>query len=364
MLFRFKYYLGALFTKRTAPRVDANTFFVWEPCTHSHAEVVPGYVKYLLDLGFNVSVLLTPRRLDEGLFSRFDDPRITLNRMSQAAILHHFRKNGLGEAKGILITTARKIGRKDSYRSEYSLFERRRPEQKVLLVEHDVRRAVDADFLGDDTLTLRKIDYKGARTCAVNPHYFGAVRLTTKNEGVTHFITIGALRARRRNTALLIEAAEQLHTQGVDRYKITVIGRGTLRGIPAHLRQHFDIKGRVDFATLYSEVERADFFLMLLDPDNPAHERYLTTATSGNVQLIYGFAKPCLIAAPFAHVHGFNEQNALVYTHNAELAAHMHAAISMTADEYHTMQQAVKRLADSVYAESLANLTTLIAPTI
>ena len=53
------------------PVIKDNTFFVWEPCSQSHSEVVPGYVKYLLDLGYHVSVLVNPDRYKEGLFSRF-----------------------------------------------------------------------------------------------------------------------------------------------------------------------------------------------------------------------------------------------------------------------------------------------------
>src|SRR6266850_1987516 len=96
------------------PSISRDTFLVWEPCTHSHAEVVPGYVKYLLDLGYAVSVFVTPERYEEGLFSRFTDSRISLNRLSQAAIRRFFRDNRLAQAKGILITTARKISGSDS----------------------------------------------------------------------------------------------------------------------------------------------------------------------------------------------------------------------------------------------------------
>src|SRR5262245_42930018 len=102
MLSRLKHTLGAWLKPSVAPVITANTFLVWEPCTYSHAEVVPGYVKYLLDLGFDVVVLITPQRLEEGLFARFHDPRISFTHLSQAAIRSYFKRNGLGNAKGIL----------------------------------------------------------------------------------------------------------------------------------------------------------------------------------------------------------------------------------------------------------------------
>ena len=47
------------------PIIKENTFLVWEPCGKSHAEVVPGFVKYLLDLGYHVSVLVSSNAYTE-----------------------------------------------------------------------------------------------------------------------------------------------------------------------------------------------------------------------------------------------------------------------------------------------------------
>lgn len=359
MLSKIKYALGGWFAKAAPPTVTPNTFFVWEPCSHSHAEVVPGYAKYLLDLGFDVTVFLTPQRIDEGLFSRFTHERLTVSRMTQPAIVRYLKQHGLSNVKGILITTARKIGDKKSYRSEYQLLERRAAEQKVLLVEHDVKQPSDHGAIDANIITLCKVRYGNTVTTAVNPHYFGAVNVTPKNTTPVKFITVGALRARRRNTSLLINAVAALHDSGVKNFKIVVIGRGSLRGIAPHLRQYFDIRGRVDFSQLYAELEDADFFLTLLDPENQQHQRYLTTGTSGNFQLIYGFSKPCLIAAHFAAAHGFDDRNSVIYNDNGQLAAAMRDAIAMTQSGYAAKQRALQELAASLYTESLANLKQL-----
>ena len=60
-----------LFPLKT-PIIKDNTFIVWEPCSKSHSEVVPGFVKYFHDLGYHVSVLVDKDRLKEGLFSRYN----------------------------------------------------------------------------------------------------------------------------------------------------------------------------------------------------------------------------------------------------------------------------------------------------
>jgi hypothetical protein len=342
-----------------APQFTADTFIVWEPCTYSHAEVVPGYVKYLLDLGFKVAVFVTPERYKEGLFSRIDDSRITLHTLSQRAIRRTFRQHGIGQAHGIIVTTARKISGKADYSGEQALFAGRSTRQKLLLVEHDVRPATDVGALTADIITLSTPHYASAVTTVVSPHYFGNVSITGKSQELTRFITIGAMRSKRRNTQLLVDAVSNLHESGSTNFNVTVIGRGDLRGVPHHLRQYFDIKGRVDFSTLYAEMEQADFFLTLLDPDNASHERYITTGTSGSFQLIRGFGTPCLIAEKFALTNGFNNINSLVYRDNAGLVNAMRIAVNMQAHEYAAMQTALLHDAASIYQQSLENLHRL-----
>ncbi|MGC4028610.1 MAG: hypothetical protein QM696_07050 [Steroidobacteraceae bacterium] len=355
---RFKGFFAGLRSPQ-APKISSNTFLVWEPCTHSHAEVLPGYVKYLLDLGYDVSVLATPERFDEGLFARFSDPRITLNRLSQRAIRRHFAQNALGGARGILITTARKISGAADYAAELALFADRDPGQKVLLVEHDVRKPMASGALHPGIITLRKVGYQGCATAVVNPHFFGTVRVAPRRATV-NFITIGALQGKRRNTALLIEAAAALHARGLADFRITVIGRGGLRSVPAELQSYFDILGSVDFARMYDAVESADFFLPLLDPGNPRHERYITSSTSGSFQLIYGFRKPCLIERKFAAINGFDSSNSLIYDGNEDLPSAMTEAMNLPQSAYVRLQEGIGRYANSLYEDSLEQLSRLV----
>ena len=331
------------------PKIDGNTFLLWEPCSLNHAEVVPGFARYLLDLGYNVSVLVEPERIDEGLFSLFGkNERVYLNRIPGKSIRKFLLKNGLAGAVGILISTITdKIRIKD-----IPLV----PGQKVLCVSHDV--GDDAELIDEKTITLRRVDC-GVKTIAVNPHYFGEIPLPVKN-GIVNFVSVGALRAKRRNTKLLVEAARELYQTGARDFRITVIGKGTLHGLPGELRPFFRIPGRLDFQDMYREIQQADFFLPLLDPRNPEHDRYITTGTSGSFQLIYGFLKPPVIASRFAPINGFDDSNSIIYENNADLAAAMGKAIHMTAENYSAMCENLKYYTDKLYRESLENLGSLI----
>lgn len=353
--------LSNLFSAQTQkPFCNEHTFYLWEPCTHSHAEVLPGYARYLLDAGYHVSVLLTPARIDEGLFAHFTHPRLHINRLSQQTIRRYFKKNGLGAAAGILITTSGKLAAPGDYAAQIALFGQRQPHQKVLLVEHDVKAAVTAGTLTPDIITLRDVHYKDAATTVVNPHDFGEFPVHTK-DATCRFVTIGALRAKRRNTTLLMEAVRGLHERGITNFRIAIVGKGNLRAIPAQLHGYFEQHGRLDFAQMYNVIAKADFLLPLLDPENPAHERYITTGTSGTFQLAFGFAKPCVIEQKFAQINGFNENNAVVYHGNHALQEAMTSAIALPAPHYAQLRDRLAADAAALAARSAQNLKTLLA---
>jgi len=329
------------------PKIDGNTFLLWEPCSLNHAEVVPGFTKYLLDLGYSVSVLVEPERIDEGLFSMFGENELVyLNRIPMKNARKFLLKNGLAAARGILISTITgKIRLIDIPLA---------PGQKILCVSHDVRD--DSASIDENTITLRRVDFE---TVVVNPHYFGEIQKHTKNATV-NFISVGAIRAKRRNAALLVDAAQKLYQAGVRDFRITVIGKGTLCGLPEELRPFFRITGRLEFRDMYKEIQQADFFLPLLDPRNHDHDRYISSGTSGSFQLIYGFLKPPVIASRFAPINGFNNHNSVIYENNADLAAAMEKAINMTAGNYREMRNNLKLYAENLYRESLENLRRLI----
>ena len=75
---------------------------MWEPCSVSHSEVLPGYAKYLLDLGYHVSIIVNPERYKEGLFSKFKEENITFNKMNAKNVLKYFKHDSLKDVKVVL----------------------------------------------------------------------------------------------------------------------------------------------------------------------------------------------------------------------------------------------------------------------
>lgn len=341
------------------PVIKDNTFLVWEPCGKSHAEVVPGFVKYLLDLGYHVSVLVSPNAYKEKLFARFNkNENISYNKMSQRQTRRYFKKSDLNNVKGVLVTTVGKLCTAPYYEQVDQTFNPKTDRSKLFYVEHEIDERVDRNCLPESMITLRKMDYKDAKTVVVNPHYFGEIKITPKHD-LTNFVAVGELKAGKKNTTVFIETAQKLIQNGITNFKITVVGKGKIEDLPKDVAQYFDIKGRLPFDKMFDEIEKGDFLLSAYE-DIPGHIRYITTGTSGNFQLVYGFIKPIIIKENFAPINGFNDRNSILYKDDEDFYNAMVKAIKMSADDYQSMQNDLKNYADNFYNESRENLKNLI----
>ena len=226
-------------------------------------------------------------------------------------------------------------------------------------MEHEASFSIDNNSWDEKNITLRKLNYKGAKSVVVNPHFFGEIQVTDKNE-ITNFITVGSLKPRKKNCDTIIDAVKQLHDKGVKNFKVTVVGKGDLKGIPKEIRKYFDIKGRLSFKNMYEEIEKSDFMLTSYDDTNFEHTRYITSGTSGNFQLIFGFTKPCLIIDSFAEINGFNEENSILYKKPENYAEAMEKGIKLSKEDYKKMQDALKCTVKDIYQDSLNNIKEAI----
>jgi hypothetical protein len=151
----------------------------------------------------------------------------------------------------------------------------------------------------------------------------------------------------------MIESVRELAKSGKD-FTVRVIGVGKME-IPTDLGKYITHLGRLDYPTMYAEIERADFIIAGLDPFCWEHHQYLVGCTSGNLQLSLGFLKPMLISRIFGEHYELSDENAILYPDN-ELLGAMKSAIEMNGSKYAKMQTALQLLADETYGRSLANL--------
>ena len=347
-------------TGNKKPVIKENTFIVWEPCSKSHGEVVPGYVKYLLDLGYHVSVCINPKQYKDGLFSRFKDENISYNKLSKKQIRRFFRNDDLNEVKGVLVTTAAKLCDETDFNECYNAFNPNADRTKIFFVVHEAKPAVDNGSWNEKLITLRELDYKGAKSVVINPHYFGELNNKEERNDIVNFITVGALRAKRNNANMIVDAVKKLHEDGITNFKVTVVGKGHIKDLPKDLQKYFEIKGRLDFKDMYGEIEKADFMLTSYDDKNEKHRRYITTGTSGTFQLVFGFNKPCIIIRSFAEINGYDEGNAILYESPETYSEAMKKAIRMSGADYRKMKENLKQSSKKLYNKSLDNFKELI----
>ncbi len=338
--------------------IKDNTVLLIEPNNY-HGEVLPGIAKYFIDLGFHTDVIITESEYKLGLFDNFNNAKTDVYHMPAHIMWHFFKTDYIKAYKYIYINTeyiGDPITKKLIPISNYLELEKFK--DKLILMNHrpgTFRNNSYRNLLIANLPITNSDKYK-----VVNSHYFGDIAITGKND-ITNFIVIGNIEDKRKNHNLLLDSVGELLQQGITNFKITVIARtGTLNSIPENIRPFIDFKGRLDYQQMYKELEKADFFLALLDPDNPEHDRYITTGTSGSFQLIYGFAKPCLINKKFATLHGFNDENSIIYEKNSDFTEVLKKAIDMPANDYNMMQNSLKNYSDSLYQTSIKNLKEIL----
>jgi hypothetical protein len=342
--------------------VKENTILLVEP-NDCHGEVIPGFAKYILDLGYAIDILMVWELSWMDPLCRLDDTGIRKIIIPHSHINDFFNNDQIIKNYKKIFFTSFRVYRYLNNEGERSVFEHYPNVQKYtgkfIAVEHHLDKCDKSLLRQDKIITLEAFDPAGENTLC-NPHYFGPVKMNQKNHPITEFIVVGKIEKARRNHYLLIDAVKKLEKSGINHFKITVIGFGRMPDIPAGLRRYFNFMGTVDFPTMYNAMEGADFFLPLLDIDLPVHKRYIDHATSGSFQLIYGFEKPCIIQRPFASKRGLTERNSLLYDKNGDLALSMGKAVKMTAPEYEAMRHDLQKLTERLYADSLTNLERII----
>lgn len=343
------------------PIIKDNTFLIWEPCGKSHAEVVPGFAKYLCDLGYHVSVIVSKNAYKENLFSRIgENLNISYNKMSKYQARAYFKQADLSDVKGLLVTTVDKLCKAPHFDRVYENFDKNVDKSKLYFVIHDIKERVWANAMSEDLISLRELNFeqKDYKTVVVNPHYFGDVKITQKSE-LTNFVTVGELTVGKKNFDLFVKTVQKLVNNGITNFKITVIGKGKVENLPPEVVPYFDIKGRLPFDKMFEEIEKGDFLLTSYI-DEEMHLRYIHQGTSGNFQLVYGFQKPIIIKDNFAPINGFSEKNSILYKDDDDFYNALIKGINMSQEQYHNMQEDIKAYAHNFYQISKLNLKSLI----
>lgn len=343
-------------------KIKDNSILIIE-ANNSHGETVSGYIKYLYDIGYNVDVIVTPKIYNENPFVRLSEKYYNkIFQLHIENIIELLKSDKILKYKFILI---------NSYHLYYTpksqkpipfikLFSNiMQPQNGYIYVEHHLDY-IDKKLLSENRIIqLADFNFQTPHPVFCNPNYFGEIEIHNKNS-LINFITVGELASHRRNSNLLIDAVKELYTAGIDKFKITVIGYGKLDDVPKEIHKFFDIKGRLPFKQMYNQLEEADFFLTLLDPENEKHDRYIKDGTSGSFQLIYGFNKPCIIAEKFAKYHYFDNKNSVIYEKNSDFTDALKYCINISNEDYNLLYDNLNKTTKIIREKSMNNLKEML----
>ncbi len=325
-----------------------------------HYEVIPGYVEYFIELGYNVDVATPSDAQLDFLTDAITSVRIF--RLGKRNMERLLKSEDIRKYKYILFSSAIKYVDGFAANSPEMPFvteyyrDIAADQRRLIFVQHHMER----QGVNKNQIALADLHNQySANFYIVNPHYFGKIKITPKNENITNFIVVGGISSWRKNYNLLLEAVRKLAQSG-KKFKVTLVGSGNKLDIDDGISPYLDVRGRLSYPDMFRAMEEADFFLCLLDPDNPDHDRYITMGTSGSFQLIYGFVKPCLIQKKFAAVYEFNPLNSLVYEKNDDLAQTMEKAIDMPGKEYKVMQRELSQKVSFIHQRSLKNMKLML----
>lgn len=350
----FKYRNLRKFTKKDIVR--ENSVLIVEP-HFGHGECLPGYTKYFQDLGYNVDIITRYENVIEDPFCKFKNkPRIFSGSLP---IIRKFLLNNKSHKYEYIFIETSVIWDFETHKHfcDYLKFT---PYSKkgCLFIDHDPGRFFKE--FSEQTLVKQNRIFTLSdipEMPQLNPCYFYDTKNVFKKNNKTIFLAIGRISKDSRNYSDMVKATSKLISEGKD-FVIKIIGNGKI-DIPENLKKYIIHLGRLSFKKMYKEIEKSDFIITALDPYSEEHKIYLTTCTSGNLQLSYGFKKPLIINDMFAKHYGLSESNSVLYSENNIFDA-MKKAINMKLNKYISICKGLKKETDKVYKKSLDNLKIAI----
>lgn len=192
-----------------------------------HYEVIPGYAKYFSELGYNVDVAVYDGGQLDFLCEAVPTVRVfTLGEKDMDKLLgaapiraYHYIlfSSAIKYVDGVEVNSP-KMPLVTSYYHNIAA-----DQKKMIFVQHHMeRQGINRNQIALADLHNRYSD----NFYMVNPHYFGNVKITPKNDGVTDFIVVGGISPRRKNYELLLSTVRRLAASGDFEFLVVAELRG------------------------------------------------------------------------------------------------------------------------------------------
>ena len=315
---------------------------------HYHSECSPGFSKYLIDLGYNVDIMMNIYGKDAfNLFEFKDKIRIILYNYPQEINIENTQLNNFfSKYSSIIIETV------DPRMIDFIY-------HLDLLCNKNIYVFHIKDFY--DKMNFSEIQNQNriwtlghfSIGLYVNPHYFGKIKLKNKNKKTRFFI----VSSMNRNYNYLVSASQKLIEENYD-FDVIVTGRTktfNINNINQSLINNFIFSYYLNFSELYNAVDSSDYIIISLDPDNKNDLIFKNKRVTGSIQLSYGFKKPVLIDSYFSDAYNMTKSNSFLFR-KINFYEVMKEAINLNNEKYKIMQKNLIKLSNLIYNDSLQNV--------
>lgn len=324
-----------------------------------HAECLIGLAEYLIQLGYRVDIIISHEIMAEQPFTRYKSKSIRIISLQYKDIIRLLRMKKAHYYDGILLATLYDYRKNKIFLGAYCFPQKTL--NKMCVISHNLSELDELrSYFSGPVGVLSSF---GTNTPVVNPHYFG--KITNPTPLISHRFVVPGINGK--NLLNVISAVQHLLDNNYTNFSVVLIGNISKSDNPDiyeklnTCRHNVKLLGRIPFPQLYSEIEKADFLISLLDCKDNVSKRFLSASTTGAKQISLGFSKPLLIQKPFAEAYSFTNKNAIIYE-NEKLANAMIFALSMKMDDYAEMCLQIKILSNKIKAISLNNLKKFFLP--
>lgn len=341
---------------------DDNKVLVIE-ANRGHGECIPGYVKYLLELGYKVEVLVLEAVYKEKPLAGINDNSAQIHGVSLRVMQEILKHRKCQFFKKIVFISSRVLIKKYSISMRVDkLFNCiNKYAEKVIMLEHAIEETIGEPKVKYRITVLAKTQLdvnKDIHMAYVNSNYFVEDYNHVKGEGDERitFAMVGYIGDKKE---VLLESFKYLDEKGYSSYKIVVAGRDIELNLEDKYKDKIEFLGWLTYEEMYEVLKKVDFYLPLLDINNEGHKKFLKERTSGGFQLIYGFEIPALIEKSFGESHELNTSNSIIYDDN-DIGKAMERAIAMSGEEYQKLRENLRITKEKIREESLSNLKSIM----
>lgn len=348
--------------------VKQNTIALLEPNDY-HSECYPSYIKYFLELGFDVHLFTHKKNIEENslVSCNFPNDRLKIFSFSKFPIHEPFFEN-LCRYKYIFLATllchASSFYAEELKKNYLIKFQKK----NLYCINHETNyndTTINTEkYLINNTFTLRrginKVTGEGFYPF-ISPIYFGEFEnliKPAKNKQIVFLNVSGNYLNNMRNYKSLFEAVGKLLDNGYKNFKIIFIGERNediLTQISHRMLPYVEFTGRVNFKELYRYSIQSDYILFNVDKSTINYDKYLNRGITGSYSLSLGFLRPGIIDFNLAQSYGLNNGCSICYGDNGLFNA-IKTALEITDKEYKNFQSNLLDLSKNLQKESLKNI--------